>query len=192
VVFCRNVLIYFAAEQTAAFLNRLHAWLPVDGYVFLGFSESLWTITDRFEPQRIGDAFVYRPRGRVSPSRTRRAGPQRTHLPRTNGSPSRPPLLPDPKGLMSAGHAALEAGDAEAAIVAFRQAAYLDPNDALAHLQLGLALEYERHHGAARRAFAASRAALERVGTERIAGGLEGFDVSVLVGLLNAKLGVAP
>ena len=92
---------------------------------------------------------------------------------------------------MSAGHRALDAGDAEGAIVAFRQAAYMDPNDALAHLQLGLALESERHHGAALRAFAASRAALERVGTERIAGGLEGFDVSVLVGLLNAKLGVA-
>jgi chemotaxis protein methyltransferase CheR len=191
VVFCRNVLIYFAPEQTAAFLNRLHRWLPVDGYVFLGFSESLWTITDRFEPHRIGDAFVYRPRGRLMPSRTLRAAPQRTAVPRANGSPLRPPALPDPKGLMSAGHEALEGGDAQAAIIAFRQAAYLDPNDALAHLQLGLALEYERHHGAALRAFAASRAALDRAGTERVAGGLEGFDVSVLIGLLNAKLGVS-
>ncbi|MCU1450274.1 MAG: protein methyltransferase FrzF, partial [Acidimicrobiales bacterium] len=60
VVFCRNVLIYFGRDEVVALLERLSAWLPPGGYLFLGYSESLWQVTDRFLPVRIGDAFIYR------------------------------------------------------------------------------------------------------------------------------------
>ena len=60
VVFCRNVLIYFSHDEVVAFLNRVADLLPVGGWLFLGYSESLWQVTDRFELVRLGNAFVYR------------------------------------------------------------------------------------------------------------------------------------
>ena len=35
--------------------------MPADGKLFVGASESLLKITDRFELTEIGNAFVYRP-----------------------------------------------------------------------------------------------------------------------------------
>jgi len=60
VVFCRNVLIYFSHDQVVALLDRIADLLPVGGWLFLGYSESLWQVTDRFELVRLGEAFVYR------------------------------------------------------------------------------------------------------------------------------------
>jgi chemotaxis protein methyltransferase CheR len=42
VVFCRNVLIYIRTEETLAFLDRVARCLAPDGWLFLGYSESLW------------------------------------------------------------------------------------------------------------------------------------------------------
>jgi chemotaxis methyl-accepting protein methylase len=70
VVFCRNVLIYFEPKDTAAFLNRLHGWMDRGSYLFLGFSESLWNITERFLPVRLQEAFVYRPAEALPPVRS--------------------------------------------------------------------------------------------------------------------------
>lgn len=64
VIFCRNVMIYFGHEQIVRLLKRFEQWLAPDGMVFLGYSESLWQVTDRFELERMGSAFVYRRRHR--------------------------------------------------------------------------------------------------------------------------------
>src|SRR6185295_17963163 len=63
IVFCRNVLIYLHRDEVTRFLERVHGHMASDGFLFLGFSESLWQISERFALQRIGDAFVYRPAG---------------------------------------------------------------------------------------------------------------------------------
>jgi Flp pilus assembly protein TadD len=79
-------------------------------------------------------------------------------------------------------------GDIDGAIASFRQAAYLDPDDPITHLHLGLALESGRHQRAALRAFAAARGALERAEPATWGDSLEGFDTAELAGLLDEKL----
>jgi chemotaxis protein methyltransferase CheR len=61
VVFCRNVLIYFSPEHTKAILDRVADTMP-KAWLFLGAAETMWTVSDRFETIRIGDAYAYRPR----------------------------------------------------------------------------------------------------------------------------------
>ena len=59
VIFCRNVFIYFSPDSIrrtiAVFADRMTG----RGYLFVGSSESLLKISDDFELQEIGDAFVY-------------------------------------------------------------------------------------------------------------------------------------
>src|SRR5205085_8077855 len=90
--------------------------------------------------------------------------------------------------LLAAGEAAITAGDYPAAVAAFRRCAYLDPDRPIAHLHLGLALEAAGDGPAARRAYAAARAALERGDTGVVEATLEGYHVAELVRLLDDKL----
>jgi chemotaxis protein methyltransferase CheR len=57
---CRNVTIYFSRETTRRLMASFHAALADGGYLFLGHSETLWQIDDRFRLVTLGDAFVYR------------------------------------------------------------------------------------------------------------------------------------
>lgn len=59
-VLCRNVTIYFGRETTRALMKRMHGCLRIDGYLFLGHSETLWQISDDFRLVALGEAFVYR------------------------------------------------------------------------------------------------------------------------------------
>lgn len=61
VVFLRNVLIYFSPETKTAILNKVHATLAPDGYLFLGGAETTMNLNVRFEKQLIGSAVCYRP-----------------------------------------------------------------------------------------------------------------------------------
>ena len=49
VIFCRNVVIYFDRESKTNLINRYADNLKDGGYLFIGHSESLYKITDRFE-----------------------------------------------------------------------------------------------------------------------------------------------
>jgi chemotaxis protein methyltransferase CheR len=83
----------------------------------------------------------------------------------------------------------MSAGDTAAAIVAFRKCAYLNPDEPIAHLHLGLALEAAGDRSAANRAYTAARAALCRGGETATSGvALEGYDAAELVRLLDEKL----
>lgn len=62
VVLCRNVLIYLSARHARAFLDRLADALAPGAYLLVGAAESLWQLTERFQPVRLGGAFVYRRR----------------------------------------------------------------------------------------------------------------------------------
>ena len=49
VIFCRNVIIYFNKETKARLVDQYANSLKPGGYLFIGHSESLYKITDRFE-----------------------------------------------------------------------------------------------------------------------------------------------
>ena len=49
VIFCRNVIIYFDKETQRALFNNFANILVPGGYIFIGHSESLHNVSDRFE-----------------------------------------------------------------------------------------------------------------------------------------------
>lgn len=49
IVFCRNVVIYFNRETQKQLFEKIANLMPVGGYLFIGHSESLHNICDRFE-----------------------------------------------------------------------------------------------------------------------------------------------
>ena len=60
IIFCRNVLIYFAPEVKSKILNQFATSLNPGGYLMLGASESLAGLTDRFEMVRCNPGIVYK------------------------------------------------------------------------------------------------------------------------------------
>lgn len=59
VIFCRNCLIYFDDRAKRQIVTDLRAALKPDGYLVLGFSESLTNMSTGFRPVYAGRAVVY-------------------------------------------------------------------------------------------------------------------------------------
>lgn len=59
IVFCRNVLIYFAPEIKAKILSQIHGVLNPGGYLYLGASESLSGLSQDFEMVRCNPGIIY-------------------------------------------------------------------------------------------------------------------------------------
>jgi chemotaxis protein methyltransferase CheR len=59
VIFCRNVFIYFSPQSTRRTVELFAERMLDPAYLFVGSSESLLKVTERFELQELGDAFVY-------------------------------------------------------------------------------------------------------------------------------------
>ena len=59
VIFCRNVFIYFAPDSIRQTVETFAERMRGRGHLFVGSSESLLKLTDDFELQELGDAFVY-------------------------------------------------------------------------------------------------------------------------------------
>jgi chemotaxis protein methyltransferase CheR len=85
-IFCRNVLIYFDLATTLRVLDRFHRALRPGGYLFLGYSESLFRVYDGFELVERAGGFFYR-KPLVPQSQPARGGP--VALP----PPQAPPVL---------------------------------------------------------------------------------------------------
>jgi chemotaxis protein methyltransferase CheR len=64
VIFCRNVFIYFSNQSIGRTVRTFAAHIRPPGYLFVAASESLLRLSEDFELQEIGSAFVYvrRPR----------------------------------------------------------------------------------------------------------------------------------
>lgn len=59
VIFCRNVTIYFNTETTRMIINKFYDCLRDKGYLFLGHSETLWKICDKFRVYDFPKGFIY-------------------------------------------------------------------------------------------------------------------------------------
>ena len=59
IVFCRNVTIYFDLETTKKVINKIYDTLANYGYLFIGHSETLWQINDKFVTLDYPHAFIY-------------------------------------------------------------------------------------------------------------------------------------
>jgi chemotaxis protein methyltransferase CheR len=59
IIFCRNVLIYFSNEVKKQILQKIAACLQDDGILFLGASESLSGLTDKFTMVRCTPGLYY-------------------------------------------------------------------------------------------------------------------------------------
>jgi chemotaxis protein methyltransferase CheR len=64
VIFCRNVFIYFSDQTIGKTVRAFAAHIRPPGYLFVAASESLLRLSEEFELQEMGGAFVYvrRPR----------------------------------------------------------------------------------------------------------------------------------
>lgn len=60
VVFCRNVLIYFAGERKTDILRRIHAMLRPGGYLVLGASEGLTDAGHLYQMVQCSPGIIYR------------------------------------------------------------------------------------------------------------------------------------
>lgn len=60
VIFCRNVLIYFAPQVKAKIINQMASVLNPGGYLFLGASESMTGLSDRFDMERYKHGIAFK------------------------------------------------------------------------------------------------------------------------------------
>jgi chemotaxis protein methyltransferase CheR len=59
-IFCRNVLIYFSERALLEAIHNFERLLYPGGFLFLGHSESIIGVTERFETVRLGRCIAYR------------------------------------------------------------------------------------------------------------------------------------
>ncbi len=130
IIFCRNVTIYFRLESTRRVVNNFFESLNPGGYLFIGHSETLTSITDRFEPVEVGGVFLYRkPAPRPMVSFAERVEARKRETPRP-ARPERPvhvrsaleatPVVPEPQVVQPAAPA--EAASVDELIVRAREA----------------------------------------------------------------------
>ncbi|HET9468792.1 MAG TPA: protein-glutamate O-methyltransferase CheR [Vicinamibacterales bacterium] len=59
IIFCRNAFIYFSPDSVKAVVKTFEDVMPTPGYLFVGASESLSRVSDRFLLEDFDRAFVY-------------------------------------------------------------------------------------------------------------------------------------
>ena len=59
IVFCRNVLIYFSADSKLDILKRMHTTLNDNGHLFVGASESVNQLSNKYRMQQFNPGISY-------------------------------------------------------------------------------------------------------------------------------------
>lgn len=59
IIFCRNVFIYFSEKSIQKTIDVFYKAMPKNSYLCIAASESLLRLTNNFELQEIGGAFIY-------------------------------------------------------------------------------------------------------------------------------------
>ncbi len=150
-IFCRNVIIYFPVEVIRRMLENLARCLAPGGYLFVGDAETLWNITDRFEPVEFPNAFGYRLATKQEPAKkifaiAATAVTQLSHPPTMRTVAAQPPSRPTSPSASELGRRALRAKNYEQALAHFREAVRLEPNDAQAHVGQAIVLANQHQH----------------------------------------------
>jgi len=147
VVFCENVTIYFKVESTRRVIQNFYDALDEGGYLFLGYSETLWQIPNEFLLREIDDAFVYQKstrRGSIaqtSPAMgsgasggTAHARPAQKPVNRIVRTPAPPPRPPRKRYTLEEAIALYEGRCFEEALLAVESVLSTFPTDRRAHL----------------------------------------------------------
>jgi len=156
VIFCRNVTIYFRLESTRRVVNNFFDALNPGGYLFIGHSETLTSVSDRFETVEVDGVFLYRkplPKRpltfseAIAERKAREVPPTRRPGVRadTAARPERkaetvlaqevPPQESTPAAqLIARAHALLESAQADMALSLANEALALEPDNVEAHL----------------------------------------------------------
>jgi chemotaxis methyl-accepting protein methylase len=94
VVWCRNVLIYFASEARKRAVQKLLSALDTGGWLFVGYSEQLRDVVE-LEPVRAGDVTIYVKRGTGAslPARTPVVGIPIQAQPSARSTPPMPTIV---------------------------------------------------------------------------------------------------
>lgn len=66
-IFCRNVLIYFDDDAKRRILDQFHALLTDNGYLILGASENVYTLSEKFESTHRGETLLFQKCSAVRP-----------------------------------------------------------------------------------------------------------------------------
>ncbi len=155
-IFCRNVTIYFRLESTKRVVNNFYEALNPGGYLFIGHSETLTSISERFEVVEIGGVFLYRkPRAKrlftfdeIVSRRERRTAPAEPAAPARTLRYQRSTRTPEPvvaaveaepvvapiDELIARAHALLEEARAAEALMVAQDALAIDSMNVQAHL----------------------------------------------------------
>jgi chemotaxis protein methyltransferase CheR len=154
VIFCRNVTIYFRFESTARVIDRFYEALNPGGYLFIGHSETLTSISNKFEVIEVGGIFLYRKplakrllsfdeivaqrvKRPTMADRLREGSTdvgKRARAERLAGTEKAEPAESPTRQLIAKAHEALEQARAHDALEHARAALLLDQDDVDAHL----------------------------------------------------------
>lgn len=153
VIFCRNVTIYFRLESTRRVVSNFFNSLNAGGYLFIGHSETLSSISDEFEPLEVGGVFLYRkpkakhlfaagrPRAaarseRLAPTPVTAAEPVRARrkLVPVEATSAGAAEVPAESELIVEARRSLEHGHPEQVLETVARILETDPNNAEAHL----------------------------------------------------------
>lgn len=131
VIFCQNVTIYFQIATCRSLMGRFYEIMAEGGTLFLGFSETLWNIFDRFRWREVAGAYVYykesQPGGAiVTRGPTLAPASARTPVQRSGARQRQPMPLAGPE-LAEQGRVLLDAGQVDRALELFYAAPLAGP-----------------------------------------------------------------
>lgn len=159
-IFCQNVTIYFQLETCRSLMGRFYEALAEGGALFLGFSETLWNIFNRFRWREVGGTYVYYKESQRAtlPATAPLPPPPQRAAARAGATPAAAPEPPVRNNPAARGRALIDAGKADAAL----EALYAEPPRGAETPQiLALAARAHANRGDLDLAAAEARRALE-------------------------------